>query len=68
MGAELTERYNFACGRNGLQPRTLAAQVKARHAEAAAVVEDQSFERAAAISDDERRSLLGDRDDPADRL
>jgi hypothetical protein len=68
MGTELTERYNLACGRNGLQPGTLAAQVKARHAEAAVVVEDQALERPAAVSDDERWSLLADRDDPADRL
>ena len=65
MGAELTERHDFTGRRNLVQSRLLATQVKAGHAQAAAVAEDQALERPVAISDDERQSLLGDRDDPA---
>ena len=65
MGAEITEGHDFTGRRNLVQSHLLATQVKAGHAQAAAVAEDQALERPVAISDDERQSLLGDRDDPA---
>ena len=65
MGAEITEGHDFTGRRNLVQSPLLATQVKAGHAQAAAVAEDQALERPVAISDDERQSLLGDRDDPA---
>ena len=65
MGAEITEGHGFSGRRNLVQSHLLATQVKAGHAQAAAVVEDQALERPVAISDDKGQSLLGDRDDPA---
>ena len=53
MVAEVTEGHDLTGRRNLVQSHLLATQVKAGHAQAAAVVEDQALERPVAISEDE---------------
>src|SRR5262245_61928980 len=68
MCAQVPERDALTVCRNDVQSRALAAQVKARHAQATAVVENQALDRAMSVPDDERRTLLGHRDDSPPRL
>jgi len=68
VGAEIPERHDLTGGWHHVQSRVLAAQMKARHAQAAAVFENQVLERPASVPDDKRRALLGDRDDSTARF
>jgi hypothetical protein len=65
MGSEIAERYGLAGSRDIVQSRMLPAQMKARHRQAATVVENQLFQRTAAVAYHERRSFLGHRNDSA---
>lgn len=65
MGSEITERYDLAGGGDVVQSRALSPQMKARHRKAATVVENQLFQRTAAVAHHERRSFLGHGNDSA---
>ena len=65
MGSEIAEGYDLAGSGNIVQSRMLPAQMKARHRKAATVVENQLFQRTAAVAHHERRSFLGHRNDSA---
>jgi len=58
--AEVPERHDFSRARNDVQSGVLTAQVKASHAQAAAIVQNQALERSASVANDGRWALLGD--------
>jgi hypothetical protein len=63
MCTKIAKRHHLTCEGRDVQLRVLAAQVKAGHAKATAVFENQALERPASVPDDERQVLLGDGDD-----
>ena len=63
--ADLDELYPLGCGGNLVEPPEVRLEVVLRHADRAIVGENQRLEAAPTVTDDHRKALAGDREDPA---